>query len=93
MVTVAERRPTDEHLGELTAAGDLDAFTALFDRHFQGIYDLALRIVGDPETAADVVYDALISAWTALRRVLDALREAHPYEEVAFDLIRLHALT
>jgi hypothetical protein len=29
----------------------------------------------------------------ALRPVLDALRETHPYEEVAFDLIRLHALT
>ncbi len=26
------------------------------------------------------------------RAAVDALREAHPYEEVAFDLIPLHAL-
>ena len=28
----------------------------------------------------------------SLAAVVDALREAHPYEEVAFDLIALHAL-
>jgi DNA-directed RNA polymerase specialized sigma24 family protein len=67
-VAVAERPPTDEHLGELTAAGDLDAFTVLVDRHFQGIYDLVLRLVRDPETAADVVHNALTSAWATLQK-------------------------
>ena len=28
----------------------------------------------------------------SLRAVVDALRAAHPYEEVAFDLVPLHAL-
>jgi DNA-directed RNA polymerase specialized sigma24 family protein len=68
MVAVAERRPTDEHLGELTAAGDVDAFTALYARHFQGIYDFALRVVRDADTAAEVVYESLAAAWTSLRR-------------------------
>jgi RNA polymerase sigma factor (sigma-70 family) len=67
-VAVAERPPTDEHLGELTAAGDPDAFAALVERHFQGIYDLVLRLVRDPETAADVVHDALASAWATLQK-------------------------
>jgi RNA polymerase sigma factor (sigma-70 family) len=68
MVAVAERRPTDEQLGELTAAGDAEAFAALYDRHFQGVYDFAFRVVRDGDAAADVVYHGFAKALDALRR-------------------------
>jgi DNA-directed RNA polymerase specialized sigma24 family protein len=68
MVAVADRRPADERLGELIAAGDVDAFVALYDRHFQGLYDLAQRAVRDTDGAADVLVEALTAAWTTLQK-------------------------
>ena len=45
----------DLELAELAGLGDRDAFTALFDRHFPGLYDFAIRMVGDSGVAAEVV--------------------------------------
>jgi DNA-directed RNA polymerase specialized sigma24 family protein len=67
-VAVTERPPNDERLGELTAHGHAEAFSALYDRHFQGVYDFALRAVRDPDTAAEVVYDSFVRTWAALRK-------------------------
>jgi DNA-directed RNA polymerase specialized sigma24 family protein len=68
MVAVADRRPADERLGELIAAGDVEAFAALYDRHFQGLYDLAQRVVREAGDAADVLVEALTAAWTTLQK-------------------------
>ena len=68
MATVTEGRPTDEDLGELTAEGDAQAFSALYERHFRGVYDFALRVVRDPEIAVDVVAEAFIAFWDGLRK-------------------------
>jgi DNA-directed RNA polymerase specialized sigma24 family protein len=68
MVTATERRSSDEHLGELTAKGDVEAFSALYDRHFQGVYDLALRVVRDPELAAEAACEGFVRSWTVLRK-------------------------
>ena len=68
MVAVAEHRLTDEQFADRIAAGDGDAFAALFERHFQGAYDLAYRIVRDEETTVDVLGQAFASAWGTLRR-------------------------
>lgn len=67
MVAVAERRPTDEQLAERTAAGDAEAFAALYDRHVRGVYDFAFRVVHDDAAAAEVVYSGFAKAWDALR--------------------------
>src|ERR671925_1342205 len=67
MVAVAERRPDDEQLGERAGAGDAEAFAGLYDRHVQGVYDLAVRVMGDDRAAADVVYAAFTTAWDAMR--------------------------
>lgn len=44
--------------------------------------------VGQVEAVAEVVLEVLVSS-PALSAVLAAMTEAHPYEEVAYDLIRL----
>lgn len=68
MVAVAERRPTDEQLGERTGTGDAEAFAALYDRYFQGIYDFALRILRDRDATADVVQLTFAKTWETMRR-------------------------
>jgi DNA-directed RNA polymerase specialized sigma24 family protein len=67
MVTATERRFPDEQLGQLTADGHAEAFSALYDRHFRGVYDFALRALQDPDAAADVVYECFARTWAALR--------------------------
>jgi RNA polymerase sigma factor (sigma-70 family) len=68
MVAVAEHRLTDEQLAEQTTAGDAQAFAALFERHLQGVYDLALRVLRDEAAAVDAVTESFANVWGALRR-------------------------
>lgn len=46
--------------------GDLRAFNTLVERHQASAYALALRMLGDPDSAADVTQDAFFSAWRAI---------------------------
>ncbi|HEX6517198.1 MAG TPA: RNA polymerase sigma factor SigM [Nocardioidaceae bacterium] len=43
--------------------GDPDAFGALFARHRDRLWSVALRTTGDPEEAADALQDAMVSAF------------------------------
>jgi len=46
--------------------GDPGAFCALFGRHKQGLWAIAIRMLGDAGRAADAVHDAMIRAfWKA----------------------------
>ena len=53
--------------------------------------DPAIGEVGEEEHVSEYRVEMVVPE-DALEPVLDALREAHPYEEVAFDLIPLHTL-
>ena len=53
--------------------------------------DPAVGEVGEEEHVQEYRVEMVVPEG-ALRAVLDALREAHPYEEVAFDLVPLHEL-
>jgi RNA polymerase sigma-70 factor (ECF subfamily) len=66
-VTEAER---DEELVRRFRAGEAEAFTRLVERHQQRVYRLCLRVLSDPEAAADVAQDTFI---TVLRK-LDGFR-------------------
>lgn len=46
--------------------GDTRAFNQLVEMHQSGAYALALRMLGDPEAAADVTQDAFFSAFRAI---------------------------
>ena len=47
-------------------SGDLDAFNALILRYQNLLFSIALRILGDEDTAADALQEALISAFRKL---------------------------
>jgi RNA polymerase sigma-70 factor (ECF subfamily) len=55
--------PTDRELLARHTAGDRDAFAELVRRHRDRLWRVAVRILGDPEDAADAVQDALVSAF------------------------------
>ncbi len=57
---------SDEALAEQASRGDRDAFASLYERHSRGVYDLAVRVVRDPDLAADVVQDTFVKAWQSL---------------------------
>jgi RNA polymerase sigma factor (sigma-70 family) len=66
MVAVADRRLSDEGLVERAVSGDGDAFAALYERYFDGVYDFVLRVVRDRDAAADVVQGTFVKAWGAM---------------------------
>ena len=68
MATVIQREVADRELIDRAEQGDRDAFAALYRRHFQGLYDFALRIVRDDDLAADVVQSTFVKAWDAARK-------------------------
>ena len=53
--------------------------------------DPAVGEVGEEEHVEEYRVEVVVPE-AALAAAVDALREAHPYEEVAFDLYPLHAL-
>ena len=53
--------------------------------------DPAVGRVGEEERVSEYRVEMVVPEGS-LEPVLDALREAHPYEEVAFDIVPLHTL-
>jgi RNA polymerase sigma-70 factor (ECF subfamily) len=54
--------PSDGDLLRRHVEGHPDAFGALFGRHRDQLWAVAIRTLGDPEEAADALQDAMISA-------------------------------
>jgi RNA polymerase sigma factor (sigma-70 family) len=48
--------------------GDVRAFNLLVERYQVRVYNLAYRMLGDPDAAADVTQDAFLSAYRNIRR-------------------------
>lgn len=55
--------PDDNALLDRVLAGDTAAFEQLYDRHSKAAYGLAMRILGEPGSAEDVVQDAFLTVW------------------------------
>lgn len=58
--------PDDLRLHALAAAGDAEAFTALFHRHYPAIHAFAYRLVICPGAADDIAQDTFVHAARAL---------------------------
>jgi RNA polymerase sigma-70 factor (ECF subfamily) len=54
---------SDPDLAAALVAGEIDAMDVLFTRYSRLAYSLALRILGDPARAEDVVQDAFVRVW------------------------------
>ena len=70
MVTRDSRSATvpDEDLVERARAGDGEALNELVERHHEVVYRVVLRILEDPEMAADASQDTFVKAFQALGR-------------------------
>ncbi|PKW13693.1 RNA polymerase sigma-70 factor (ECF subfamily) [Saccharopolyspora spinosa] len=55
--------PTDAVLATRIATGDTGAFELVVRRYSEGIFGMALRMLGDRVEAEDVVQDAFIAVW------------------------------
>ena len=56
--------PTDDELMARVAAGDREAFAAVYDRHAQALYGTVMRFLHDPGAAEDVVQETYLAMWT-----------------------------
>lgn len=57
---------TVDELVQAAAGGDEDAFAQLVALHEKKVYNLALRMCGNPEDAWDAAQEAFLSAWRGL---------------------------
>lgn len=57
---------TDEDLAARVGEGDELAFTELYERYFDRVFDFSARIVRDRDVAADVAQGAFTRAWERL---------------------------
>ena len=55
-----------DELVRAAAGGDEDAFAQLVALHEKKVYNLALRMCGNPEDAWDAAQEAFLSAWRGL---------------------------
>jgi DNA-directed RNA polymerase specialized sigma24 family protein len=58
---------TDEQLTQSAGAGDHEAFSALYRRHFVSIYDFVVRVARDRNVAALVVQASFLGAYATIR--------------------------
>ena len=59
--------PIDEYkLLKKAAAGSADAFEQLVLKYQTAVYNLCLRMTGDPEDAADMTQESFLKAWRSL---------------------------
>lgn len=61
----------DAELVERVRQGETAAYDRLFDRHYQRVYNFALRLVGDRDQAEDIAQTAFIRAYESLGHLLD----------------------
>jgi len=57
------QRLADEDLLTLVERGDAEAFEVVYDRHSRVAFSLAFRLLGDRQTAEDLVQDAFLALW------------------------------
>lgn len=62
-------RYDDLALFELMTRGDEEAFTALYSRYHQGIYNFLLRIVKIPTLAEDLMQDVFVKIWEECQNI------------------------
>ena len=56
----------EQELISSSRAGDIEAFNLLVEQYQRLVYNLALRMLGNSETAEDVTQDAFLSAYRAI---------------------------
>jgi len=63
---------SDRDLVARARQGDAEAFTQLIMQYQVPLYNMALRMVGEREDAADIAQEAFVRAWEKIRTLRDA---------------------
>lgn len=63
MLTRIASGASDEDVGRALAAADVDALALVYDRYGAIAYSVALRILGDPGQAEDVIQETFLKLW------------------------------
>lgn len=58
----------EKRLIELSVSGDVEAFETLIQSHQKKVYNIALRMTGNPEDAKELAQDAIVRAFTSIRK-------------------------
>jgi RNA polymerase sigma-70 factor, ECF subfamily len=61
-------RLADEDLLTLVERGDAEAFEVIYDRHSRVAFSLAFRLLGDRQSAEDLVQDSFLAVWRGAAR-------------------------
>ncbi len=61
----------EQELISRSKSGDLDSFNRLVEKYQQQVYNLALRMLKNPQDAEDAAQDTFISAWRAIPKFRD----------------------
>lgn len=77
-----------DELVRAAAGGDEDAFAQLVALHEKKVYNLALRMCGDPEDAWDAAQEAFLSAWRGLPSFRGEAGFSSLTSNAAIDLLR-----
>ncbi len=83
---LAEVKISDERLVRTTLAGDVSAFGALVERHWQTAVALALSRIADPAEAEDIAQESFLKAYAQLGRLQDPSRFAGWLCKIALQL-------
>lgn len=88
---------SDTHLIARVGQDDDAALTTLYERHARAVYHHALRIVGQPVLAEDVVQETFIRAWRAARVAAEPVRDPQAWllriaRNLALDALRRQAV-
>ena len=75
----APRRDPDGELVVRVASGDSGAFEALYERYVRPVYALALRRLGDRDSAEDAVQETFAAVWRSARTYKPARGPAAPW--------------
>ncbi|NLX77976.1 MAG: sigma-70 family RNA polymerase sigma factor [Clostridiaceae bacterium] len=59
---------TEKRLVELSVSGDVEAFETLIQSHQKKVYNIALRMTKNPEDAQELAQDALVRAFTSIKK-------------------------
>ncbi len=79
---------TDEQLVTLTQQGNVRAFNSLSARWESSLYRFAFRTLGNSEDARDVCQDALLKAYTNIRRLREGSKFKSWVHHIALNLCR-----
>ena len=84
-------RDSEAQLIDRAREGELEAFNQLVSLYQDGVYNVAFRLLGSPESAADVTQETFISAFKHLRSFRGGSLRAWLFRiatNAAYDMIR-----